>query len=113
MTDSPSAPVVLPATGRRSALWLWFVAGFLLVLVGMSFLPMGYYDGRAVYQTSLWRYYLLELRLAWNSTGALGPTSGSSAHALSMAFQHLLFSVVGGIVMAGIGWVARKFSRKQ
>ena len=41
MTDSPSAPVVLPATGRRSALWLWFVAGFLLVLVGMSFLPMG------------------------------------------------------------------------
>jgi hypothetical protein len=70
----------------KSRLWPWFVAGFLLVLVGMSFLSMDFYDGRVIYQTRVWHYYVLEIQRAWNSTGNLGPTRGSTEAAVTVAF---------------------------
>jgi hypothetical protein len=79
----------------------------------MSFLSMDFYDGRAVYRTFVWHYYLLEIQRAWNSSGNLGPTTGSSAHAVSIALQHVLFSAVGGAVMIAIGWIIRRFSVKR
>jgi len=72
---------------------------------------MDYYDGHGLYRTKVWHYYLLEIRRAWKSTGQLGPTSGSSSAALTVALQHILFSLVGGAVMLGIGWVVKKRSR--
>ncbi len=113
MADTAPPAGAMPASGPRSRLWLWFVAGFLVVLIGMMFLSMYFYDGRAVYRTSVWHYYLLEIQRAWNSTGKLGPTSGSSTHAVSIAFQHVLFSAIGGAVMMGIGWLVRRRFRKQ
>ena len=113
MADTAPPAGALPASGPKSRLWLWFVAGSLLVLIGMMFMSMGFYDGRTVYRTSVWHYYLLEIQRAWNSTGTLGPTSGSSAHAASIAFQHVLFSAIGGAVMMSVGWLVRKLSRKQ
>jgi hypothetical protein len=97
---------------RRLRLWLWFVAGFLLAFIGLSVtLSMYFYDGHVIYRTKVWHYYLLEIRRAWNSTGQLGPTSGSSSAALTVALQHILLSLVGGAVMLGIGWVVKKRSR--
>ena len=113
MADTTHPPGALPTPSPRPRLWLWFAAGFFLVLIGMSFLPMDFYDGRALYRTTAWHYYLLEIQRAWNSTGHLGPTSGSSAHAASIAFQHLLFSAIGGAISMGIGWLIWKLSRKR
>jgi uncharacterized membrane protein len=101
-------------TVRRSRLWLWFIAGFLLVFLGMSILfSMDFYDGHAVYNTKVWHYYVLEIERAWNSTGNLGPTSGNSTAAVTIAVQHILFSISGGAVMMGIGWTVRKMARTK
>src|SRR5690349_18109859 len=103
MTELTSSPGAQPASRPRFRWWLWFVAGFLLVLIGMSFLSMDFYDGRAAYRTYVWHYYILEIQRAWNATGNLGPTSGSSAHAGSIALQHVLCSAVGGALMVAVG----------
>jgi hypothetical protein len=113
MTDLTSSPNPQPLSGPRFRYWLWFVAGFLIVLIGMSFLSRDFYDGRAVHRTFVWRYYILEVQRAWNSTGNLGPTSGSSAHAVKIALQHVLFSAVGGAIMVFIGWIIRRLSLKR
>jgi hypothetical protein len=105
--DAPAAP------SSRSRLWLWFLAGFLLVVIGMSFLSMDFYDGRAVHRTRLWHYYLLEIERSWNSTGNLGPTSGSSGATATIVLQHVLFSVLGGAIMLTVGWFVRKQARKS
>jgi hypothetical protein len=98
---------------RRSRLWLWFVAGFLGVFVGLAVLsPAYFYDGFAVHRTKLWHYYLLEIRRAWNSSGYLGATSGNSAVAATVATQHVVLSLVGGIMLLGVGWMLNKRSRQ-
>jgi hypothetical protein len=72
---------------------------------------MDFYNGHAIYRTRLWHYDVLEIELAWNSTGNLGPTSGNSATAVTIAFQHILFSIVGGATLMGIAWIVRKMAR--
>jgi hypothetical protein len=106
---TPDAPAV---SRPKSRLWLWFVGGFLLVLIGMSFLSMDFYDGRAVYRTRVWHYYLLEIQRAWNSRGYSGPTTGMPAAAVTIACEHFLFSIAGGVFGVGIGWIVRKLARK-
>jgi hypothetical protein len=81
--------------------------------MGMSFLSRDFYDGHAIYRTRVWHYYLLEMQRAWNSTGNLGPTTGSSAAAVTIALQHFLFSLGGGVVMMGTGWMIRKLATKR
>ena len=105
--ESPVAPA------PRTRLWRWFVVGFLLVLLGIACLPMEFYDGRAVYQTFVWRYYLFEIQLARNSSGFLGPTTGNAAGAVTFALGHVLCSLAGGAILMGIGWLVRRPARKS
>jgi hypothetical protein len=85
--DTCPTDVKSPAAFRSRA-WLWFVGGFLLVFIGIFFLSRFYYDGHSLSQTRVWHYYLLEIQRAWNSTGHLGPASGSSTIAAVFAFWH-------------------------
>jgi hypothetical protein len=92
--------------------WLWFLAGFVVVLVSMSvaitmypILPSG--DG--VFACKLWQYYVIEIRRAFTSGNTFGPASGSGSAAITTAFQHLLFSAVGGVGMMALGWMFYKF----
>ena len=100
-----------PGTPKRR-LWFWFVAGFLLVAIGMSLTVTWHtldLSGQAVIECKLWWYYIFEIRRAVNSSGHLGPTTGSSSAALTTAFQHLLFSTGGGAVALAIGWLVRQY----
>ena len=92
---------------HKRRLWLWFVVGFLIVLVGMSVTITMYSmrpSGDALVVCKLWQYYVIEIRRALSSSNALGPASGSGSDAVTTAFQHFLCSVAGGAVMMGIGW---------
>jgi len=93
---------------RRRGLWLWFAAGFLIVFVGMLLTVRIYSvhpSGEYVVACRLWRYYVIEMQRAVHSSRFLGPTTRSSSAALTTAFQHVLFSALGGAVTLGIGWV--------
>jgi hypothetical protein len=97
---------------KRTRLWLWFAAGFLVVFFGLAAAyPMHFYDGRSVRQTVLGHYYLLELQQEMNSTGNLGPTSGNLAAALTTALMHLVLSGAAGAIVMGIRWVSQKRSQ--
>jgi hypothetical protein len=99
-----------PATPVRSKrlLWRWFAAGFVIAFVGLAVVyPMDFYDGRAVYKTVLWRYYLLEIQQYSRSSGSLGLTSGNFAAALTVLAEHLLLSAAAGAFVLGIGWLLR------
>src|SRR5437867_3457844 len=90
---------------KRRRLWRWFLTGFLIVFLALAIVyPMDFYDGRSVRLTRLWQYYLLETRLAVNSSGYLGPTSRNLTAALTTAVMHLIVSGVAGTVAMGIGW---------
>ena len=55
---------------------LWFTLSTALVFVGLALiLDHGFYNGQAVYTVPLWRYYVLEIQLAWRSSGNLGRVS--------------------------------------
>lgn len=107
-------PAKLPGADPRQAKkrwWLWFLAGFLVVFVGMLFMVTRYSmhpSGEAVVACKLWQYYLIEIRRAMTSSRAVGPASGSGSAAIITLIQHLLFSVAGGAAMMGIGWLMSK-----
>jgi hypothetical protein len=68
-------------------------------------------SGEAVVQTKLWRYYIVEIprsARALFESQTLGPGTGGSSAALSMLFQHLGFSAIGGLMALGIGWGLQK-----
>src|SRR5262249_4162220 len=74
--DKPSHPA------HRRRLWIWFVAGFLLVFLGMSFTVTMYAmapSGDAVMACKLWQYYIIVFQRELNSSGAIGPASGYSS----------------------------------
>lgn len=102
-----SAKETPPPPRRR--LWVWFVIGFVLVFFGLAIAyPMHFYDGLTVRQTMLWHYYILEIDLAWNDPGLVGPTTGNSAVAIKIFVQHLCFSALGGVVNMAIGSIVKK-----
>lgn len=91
-------------------LWPWFVAGFLLVFIGMCVTVTMYAmhpSGEFVIQCSLWEYYLIELPRAFGPQ-SLGPATGSSSAAISTSLEHLLLSAGGGTLFLGIGWLVRR-----
>jgi len=97
---------------KKSRLWLWFLAGFLIVLIGFLILaPMYSYDGLGVQRVTLWKYYYLEILRGADSTGHLGPTSQNASEAMMVALQHIVISIAGGVVFSGIGWFAKRRSR--
>ena len=96
---------------RNGRWWLWFLAGFLLVFVGMSLTVTRFSmhpSGNAVVSCKLWEYYVIEIQRALRSSGNLGPATGSSSAAVATAVQHVLCSAVGGAAMLGIAWGVRK-----
>lgn len=96
---------------RKGRLWVWFLAGFSIVFIGMSLLVATYSmsaSGESIVSCKLWQYYVLEIRKSLNSSGNLGPATGSFSSALTMFFQHMLYSAVGGAVMMCVGWTVRK-----
>ena len=108
-----AAPKAPPA---RRRLWVWFLAGFVIVFVGMS-LGVTMYSmdpsGGGIATTPLWQYYVFEVRRGgWVSSRSLGTGSDSSSVATT-ALQHVLCSSIGGAVMAGIGWAVRRFSGRK
>jgi hypothetical protein len=103
-SDSVQPPS--PTRGRR--LWKWFVAGFLLAFLGLAIVyPVTFYDGRAMYEVRLWRYYLLELQQQSRSGGTLGPTSGGLGAMLTVLAQHVLVAAVIGALAALVGRLSR------
>lgn len=109
--DSNAERGVRRPSASRRPLWPWFIAGFLLVGIGMSFsvevdalLP----GGEGVVARPLWRHYLIEIRREWNAAGEIGPAQDEGSAALVTALQHVLWSSVGGGVMAGIVSLVRR-----
>jgi hypothetical protein len=106
-TASTDTEIQPPRERRR--LWLWFMIGFAVIFFAMALVwPMHFYDGRTARQAWLWQYYLLEIQLALNSSGNLGPKSGNVSAALGVALTHVVISTVGGAVNAWIGWATQK-----
>ena len=104
---------------RKHRLRIWFIAGFLLVFMIMSFTVTKYSwhpSGRDLISCKLWQYYLLELRRAISAAGStshLGPATGSTFAAFATAFGHVLCSTAGGFGMLGIGWAFWKLKDRQ
>src|SRR5262245_34150027 len=86
-------------------LWLWFVAGFLLVFVGMLLLvtmTAMHPSGQYAVQYPLWRYYAIGLPRLFGYS-ALGPASGGTSALMETGGFHLLFSAIGGGAAAAVG----------
>ena len=104
---------------RKRRLWIWFIAGFLLVFIIMSLMVTKYswHPSRpALISCKLWQYYLLEARRAITAAGStrhLGPATGSTSAAFTTAFGHVLCSTVGGLGMFGIGWAIWQSKDRQ
>jgi hypothetical protein len=110
----PSQEMRNRAARRRT--WLWFALGFSIVFFGLSatvrmkaLTPSG--DGVII--CKLWKYYIIEIQRAVHAGNllgptTLGPTNGCASAALTMAFEHFLFSCAGGIGMLGIRWIFNK-----
>jgi hypothetical protein len=95
-------------------LWWWFAGGFLIVFVGIllfaTILAM-HPSGQAVVQYPLWQYYVVEisqLPRAFFGPSYLGPTSGSTSAFAETLGQHILVSLAGGCVAAGVRWLLSK-----
>jgi len=106
LKPGPGSPA---ATPPRRRLWPWFLAGFLIVFVGMSLTVNAYYmhpSGRAVVRTQLWDYYLVQLPRLFQAHN-LGPATGDSAVG-TMLLQHLACSAGGGFAAMGLAWGVRR-----
>jgi hypothetical protein len=91
---------------------MWFTAGFGVAFLGMALAyPVSFYDGRAVYEVALWRYYVLEVQQHARSGGTLGPTTGGLGAALTVLAQHVLVSAVIGALAALAVRLLRRRSR--
>ena len=118
MPNDPDIPAEQAEQGhgtRLRGLWPWFAAGFLVVFVGMllfvRMLSM-HPSGEFLVSCSLWRYYAIEIPRALKPFHNIGPADGSNSGLLSTAFQHVLCSVVGGVIVLGFGWGVRKMGKR-
>lgn len=97
--------------GQRGRLWIWFVAGFLVVFVCLS-LSITMYSllpsGNTVVRCKLWRYYVIEFRRVLSSANAIGPASGNSSALATTVLQHFLCSLAAGAGAVGSGWAYYK-----
>jgi hypothetical protein len=115
VSSQPVSPERVAVRARPRRLWLWFVAGFLIVFVGMSAAVTTYYmhpSGQAVVQCKLWQYYVVQIPRMFQ-TQNLGPATADSQATVTMLFQHLACSVMGGLGTLGIGWGIHKIKRRE
>ncbi|WP_232103606.1 hypothetical protein [Gimesia algae] len=91
----------------------WFLAGFLIVFVGMGLwfhsLGVGGAPG-TLRRTNLFQYYYLETGAWLRHSGELSAVSPSLTHVMITLGFYLVCAAVGGVLFMGIGWVIRKFS---
>lgn len=110
-TPAPIQPS--PALRPRPArLWVWFLAGFLIVFVPMLFFVPTYNlhpSGRGLVRSNLWHYYALRIPKLF-SFEPLGPGSGQSSAALKTLSEHVGCSALSGLVAVAIGV---KFNRRR
>lgn len=115
ISTQPVSPEPVVARASPTRLWLWFVAGFLIVFVGMSVAVSACYmhpSGQAVVRCKLWEYYVVQIpRMFQRQT--LGPATGDSQAALTMLFQHLACSAIGGLVTVAVGWGVHKIKMRK
>ena len=101
---------------RKGRLWLWFIAGFLVVFIGLLVTVTMYSmrpEGDALVTCRLWQYYAIEIPRAMRFSESLGPTTGRSSAVIFTAFHHVLFSVAGGAAMLGIGLIVRAIRNRR
>jgi hypothetical protein len=123
MTDLPSPmppdgerKETVNRLGRKRCLWLWFVAGFFLVFIGMLLtMPMHsmHPSGNALIICKLWQYYLMEIPRALSPWQVVGPVTGNASALTVTALLHVLFSTFGGAVMLAVGWLVGKIKRAE
>ena len=88
---------------------MWFLAGFLIVFVGMLFFFTTYDmlpSGRGIVKTNLWEYYSLRVPLMFKAQ-ALGPGTVRSSAVMLTLVQHTICAAFGGLVALAIGWKAK------
>ncbi len=98
----------------KRRLWPWFVIGFLIAFTILAMTLTLYTmlpSGQGVTRTKLWRFYLAEWPRAL-SAQPLGPANSNQDSLLSVTFQHVALSTVGGIVALASGWALRRRSLK-
>ena len=100
---------------RPRRLWLWFMAGFVLVFVGMLLVvrvtamhPSGQY---AVHY-SLWQYYADGLPQLFGPS-TLGPASGGESALVGAVLFQMMFSMVGGAAAIGVRWGIGRFRSRR
>jgi hypothetical protein len=88
----------------------WFAGGFLFVFLGMllfATVTAMHPSGQFAVRYSLWQYYGVEIPRLFGPS-YLGPASDFTSFLAMMLGQHLLASLAGGSVAAGVGWWLRK-----
>jgi hypothetical protein len=94
---------------------VWFLAGFLIVFVGML-LFLKTYDllpsGRGIVQVSLWQYYEQRIPKLFAAQPLGSGTRGSSG-LMTTLFQHVISAALGGIVALAIGWKVEKRRQRR
>jgi ABC-type Fe3+ transport system permease subunit len=112
---SPNPLQLSAAPTRPGRLWVWFLAGFLIVFVGMLLFAKTYDllpSGRGVVQISLWQYYELRLPKMFAAqplgSGARGPSG-----VITTLFQHVISAALGGFVGLAIGWKVQKRRQRR
>lgn len=116
MTPNTPAPLPEAYALRLPRLWVWFLAGFVLVFVTTAITVTAFSmhpSGQSVTAVRLWKYYILEIQREFTSSGNLGPRTGSFAGVFEMALQHLLFSAAGGVAMMGFAWFVLRARRAK
>lgn len=111
--ESPFTPPSVPLPKNLS--WRkrkWFLAGFLIVFVGMLLLvnQSSHVPG-ALARLKLWQYYFVEFRRALGPQ-TLGPATGSGPGAVYMLFLHFAASCIGGLVAMGCGSILHRRKRR-
>lgn len=89
-------------------LWLGFVVGFLVVWIGLALLIETYplaADGSHSIRCKLWKYYIVEIRRAFNQSGDIGQSSGSVPAAATTFIQHSLIAAAGGAAALAAAWM--------
>lgn len=119
MPNDPDIPAEQAEQGqgtRRRGLLPWFVAGFLVVFVGMllfvRMLSM-HPSGEFVFSCSLWQYYSMEIPRVFSPSRILGPVPDNGSAVALTVIQHVLCSIAGGVMMLGIGWCIRKMKTRS
>ena len=86
----------------------WFIGGFLLVFIGLAaFMPMVVQFRDGIRRCKLWEFYVVEIPQIFR-VQVIGPFQSSL---VSVAFQHVALSLIGGLVALAAGWAFRKLHR--